>query len=68
MRIVLTLWCRVFENYEGEYIFKERHHPLFYHQVMESKIKMVNEADDGRDFNKVRFSLIGKQKPQGVLL
>ncbi len=48
---LLILWGGVFKNYDkDEYIFKEGHRPHFYHQIIEGKIKMVNETDDGKDF------------------
>lgn len=46
-----------FKNYDkGEYIFREGQHPHFYHQLIQGKIRMVNETDEGRDFIQGFFS------------
>ncbi|MBE7172916.1 MAG: Crp/Fnr family transcriptional regulator [Williamsia sp.] len=47
----------VLKSYDkNEYIFKEGGHPHFYYQIVEGKVKMVNEMDDGRDFIQGFFS------------
>lgn len=48
---LLILFGGVFKNYDkDEYIFKEGQHPHFYHQLVEGKVRMVNEVDNGKDF------------------
>jgi CRP-like cAMP-binding protein len=54
---LLTRWGGVLKKYnKDEYIFKEGQRALFYHQIVEGKIKMVNETDDGKDFIQGFFS------------
>jgi CRP-like cAMP-binding protein len=55
---LLILWGGVFKNYDkDEYVFKEGQCPNFYHQVIEGKIKMVNEEEkEERDFIQGFFS------------
>ena len=54
---LLILCGGVFKNYDkGEYIFHEGQHPHFYYQVVEGKIKMVNETEEGKDFIQGFFS------------
>ena len=54
---LLLLCGAVFKNYDkGEYIFREGQHPHFYHQVVEGKVRMVNEIDNGKDFIQGFFS------------
>lgn len=54
---LMIFWGGVFKNYDkDEYIFQEGHRPLFYHQVIEGKIKMINETDEGKDFIQGFFS------------
>jgi CRP/FNR family transcriptional regulator, cyclic AMP receptor protein len=48
---MLIVWGGVFKNYDkDEYIFQEGQHPHFYHQVVEGRVKMLNESDDGKEF------------------
>lgn len=48
---LLILFGGMFKTYDkDEYIFKEGNRPHFYHQIVDGKIKMVNEMDDGKDF------------------
>jgi CRP/FNR family transcriptional regulator, cyclic AMP receptor protein len=48
---LLILCGGVFKNYDkDEYIFQEGQHPHFYHQLVEGKVSMVNEVDNGKDF------------------
>lgn len=54
---LLILWGGVFKNYDkDEYIFREGQMPHFYHQVIEGKVSMVNETDEGKDFIQGFFS------------
>ena len=53
---LLILSGAVFKKYgKGEYIFREGQHPHFYHQVVEGKVKMQNETDDGKLFTQGLF-------------
>lgn len=48
---LLILCGGVYKNYEkDEYIFHEGQQPHFYYQVVEGRIKMVNETEEGKDF------------------
>jgi CRP-like cAMP-binding protein len=48
---VLIVWGGVFKNYDKEeYIFQEGQHAHFYHQVVEGRVKMLNEGDEGKEF------------------
>ena len=48
---LLILSGGVLKNYnKGEYIFKEGQQPQFYHQVIQGKVRMVNESDEGKEF------------------
>ena len=54
---LLILNGGVLKNYDkNEYVFQEGGHPHFYYQIVEGKVKMVNEMDDGRDFIQGFFS------------
>jgi len=54
---LLILSGGVFKNYgKDEYIFQEGQLPHFYHQVVEGKVKMLNETDDGKNFIQGFFS------------
>lgn len=54
---LLILFGGVFKTYDkDEYIFKEGNRPHFYHQIVDGKIKMVNEMDDAKDFIQDFFS------------
>jgi CRP/FNR family transcriptional regulator, cyclic AMP receptor protein len=53
---LLILYGAVFKKYrKGEYIFREGQHPQFYHQVVEGKVKMQNETEEGRVFTQGFF-------------
>jgi CRP/FNR family cyclic AMP-dependent transcriptional regulator len=53
---LLILCGGVYKNYDkDEYIFHEGQLPHFYHQVVEGKVKMVNE-EEGKDFIQGFFS------------
>lgn len=48
---LLILSGAVYKNYDkDEYIFQEGQHPHFYYQVIEGKVKMVNETEEGKNF------------------
>jgi CRP/FNR family transcriptional regulator, cyclic AMP receptor protein len=48
---LLIVWGGVFKNYDkGDYIFHEGGHAHFYHQVIEGRVKMVSEAETGKEF------------------
>jgi CRP/FNR family cyclic AMP-dependent transcriptional regulator len=54
---LLILCGGVYKNYDkDEYIFHEGQQPHFYYQVVEGKIKMVNETEKGKDFIQGFFS------------
>ncbi len=54
---LLILSGAVYKNYDkDEYIFHEGQQPHFYHQVVEGKIKMVNETEEGKNFIQGFFS------------
>jgi CRP/FNR family cyclic AMP-dependent transcriptional regulator len=54
---LLIRWGGVLKNYsKDEYIFKEGQIPHFYHQVIEGKVSMVNEMENGKDFIQGFFS------------
>ena len=54
---LLILFGGAFKCFEKkEYIFKQGDHPHFYHQVVEGKIKMVTDNDDGKEFIQGFFS------------
>jgi CRP/FNR family transcriptional regulator, cyclic AMP receptor protein len=54
---LLLLLGGAFKNYEkDEYIFHEDQQPHFYHQVVEGRVKMMNETDDGKEFIQGVFS------------
>lgn len=54
---LLILWGGALKNYnKDEYIFHEGRCPHFYYQIIEGKIRMVNEMDEGKDFIQGFFS------------
>jgi len=54
---LLLLFGGVYKKYQkDEYIFHEDQQPHFYHQIVEGKIKMVNETDEGKEFIQGIFS------------
>jgi len=48
---LLTVFGGVHKNYtKDEYIFHEDEHSHFYYQIISGKVKMVSEAEDGKEF------------------
>ncbi len=48
---LLLTWGATYKKVnKGEYIFREDALPLFYHQVVEGVVEMVNWSDDGKKF------------------
>jgi len=48
---ILITWGAVYRKYaKGEIIFKEDNPALFYHQIEEGTVKMVNCNDSGKEF------------------
>ncbi len=48
---LLLVWGGVYKNYDKEeYIFQEGQHAHFYHQIVEGRVRMMNESDEGKEF------------------